>query len=77
MLVMAHYFIIWAIIVVFFDISLSWSTLLVVPGLVLIIINGIWVSMLLAGVGFVITSPLPLWPRRRVREEEFGMEIVE
>ena len=46
MLVMAHYFIVWAVVVIAFQVNLSWSTLLFVPGVMLICINGVWISLI-------------------------------
>jgi ABC-type polysaccharide/polyol phosphate export permease len=46
MLVMAHYFIVWAVVVVAFQVSFSLSTLLFIPGVMLICINGVWISII-------------------------------
>ncbi len=46
MIVMAHYLVVWAVVAFIFDVPVSWTTLLFVPGVILISINGLWISML-------------------------------
>lgn len=46
LLFLAHNMVIWVLLVVVFDIPLSWNTLLTIPALALLVINGVWVTML-------------------------------
>ncbi|WP_186365987.1 galactan export ABC transporter permease subunit Wzm/RfbD [Corynebacterium sanguinis] len=46
LLFLAHNMVIWVLLVVVFDIPLSWNTLLAIPALALLVINGVWVTML-------------------------------
>ena len=47
LIIFAHNILIYLIIILFFAVSLSWSTLLVIPGIALICLNGVSVGMLL------------------------------
>lgn len=46
LLFLAHNMVIWVLLVVVFRIPLSWNTLLAIPALALLVINGVWVTML-------------------------------
>ena len=46
LLFLAHNMVIWLILVIIFRIPLTWHTLLAVPGLLLLVLNGVWVTML-------------------------------
>ena len=46
LLFFAHNMVIWLILVIIFRIPLTWHTLLFVPAMALLVINGVWVTML-------------------------------
>jgi homopolymeric O-antigen transport system permease protein len=47
LLVFFHNFVIYALVFVFAGVPLTWSTLLVIPGIVLLCLNGVWFSLVL------------------------------
>ncbi|WKD56663.1 ABC-2 type transporter [Corynebacterium capitovis DSM 44611] len=46
LLFLAHNMVIWVVLIAVFRIPLTWGTLLAIPGLALIVLNGVWVTML-------------------------------
>ena len=46
LLFFAHNVVIWVLLVIIFRIPLTWQTLLAVPALLLLVLNGVWVTML-------------------------------
>lgn len=46
LLFLAHNMVIWLILVAVFRIPLTWNTLLAIPALALLVVNGVWVTML-------------------------------
>ncbi|WP_051011435.1 ABC transporter permease [Corynebacterium timonense] len=60
LLFLAHNMVIWVILVIVFRIRLSWETLLAVPALALLVINGVWVAMLFGIVATRFRDVAPL-----------------
>ena len=60
LLFMAHNMVIWLILVIIFRIPLTWQTLLAVPGIALLVINGVWVTMLFGIVATRFRDVAPL-----------------
>lgn len=60
LLFLAHNMVIWVILVIIFRIRLSWETLLAVPALALLVINGVWVAMLFGIVATRFRDVAPL-----------------
>ncbi|MCG7279187.1 ABC transporter permease [Corynebacterium imitans] len=46
LLFFAHNIVIWVLLVIIFRIPLTWQTLLAVPAMLLLVLNGVWVTML-------------------------------
>lgn len=46
LLFLAHNMVIWVLLVLIFRIELGWQTLLAIPALALLVVNGVWVAML-------------------------------
>ena len=46
LLFFAHNVVIWVLLVIIFRIPLTWQTLLAVPAMLLLVLNGVWVTML-------------------------------
>ena len=46
LLFFAHNIVIWVLLVIIFRIPLTWQTLLAIPALLLLVLNGVWVTML-------------------------------
>jgi ABC-2 type transport system permease protein/lipopolysaccharide transport system permease protein len=47
LLILAHNLLIYVVMIIFFPVKIGWATLLLVPGILLVAINGVLVSMLL------------------------------
>ena len=60
MIVMGHHFLIYFVIVLIFPVPVNWNTLLVVPGLLLLWINGIWIGLMVGAVGARFRDVQPL-----------------
>ena len=60
LLFMAHNLVIWLILVMIFRIPLTWHTLLAVPGIALLVVNGVWVTMLFGIVATRFRDVAPL-----------------
>jgi hypothetical protein len=71
LIILAHNFLIYVFIVVLFGLWPSWATLLVVPGIILICINGVIVGMLLGE-----QTGRRVAGRRQLRRGEGGRERV-
>lgn len=47
LLIMAHHFVIFLLVALFFDVNISWATFLFIPGLIILIFSLIWVVILI------------------------------
>nr|WP_165164804.1 ABC transporter permease [Corynebacterium qintianiae] len=90
LLFLAHNMVIWLLLVVVFQIPLTWNTLLAVPALALLVVNGVWVTMLFGIIATRFRDVAPLleamvqllfyvtpivWTTQTLREQ--GGEVAE
>lgn len=50
-IIFGHNIIIYVLVAIYFSVPVNWNTLLVIPGLALLILNGLWVALLLGMAG--------------------------
>ncbi|AWB84974.1 ABC transporter permease [Corynebacterium liangguodongii] len=60
LLFLAHNMVIWVLLVLIFRIPLTWNTLLAIPALALLVINGVWVTMLFGVIATRFRDVAPL-----------------
>ncbi|QPK83348.1 ABC transporter permease [Corynebacterium qintianiae] len=90
LLFLAHNMVIWLLLVVVFQIPLTWNTLLAVPALALLVVNSVWVTMLFGIIATRFRDVAPLleamvqllfyvtpivWTTQTLREQ--GGEVAE